>query len=114
MVDLPSVYHALLDRSCFAKFMVVPNYTYLKLKMLGPKGVITVEGSFEQAYYYEQDSITHVAMLVSPCAPDVHGHDAKRAPAEEASKTAVVLDRPSICKVVKTSSGSGGSAGPSI
>jgi hypothetical protein len=30
-----------------------PNYTYLKLKMLGPKGVITVEGNFEQAYYYE-------------------------------------------------------------
>lgn len=24
------------------KFMVVPNYTYLKLKMLGPVGTITV------------------------------------------------------------------------
>jgi hypothetical protein len=31
--------------------MAVPNYTYLKFKMLGPKGVITVEGSFKQAYY---------------------------------------------------------------
>ncbi|XP_066373157.1 uncharacterized protein [Miscanthus floridulus] len=49
VVDFPSVYHALLGQPCFAKFMAVPNYTYLKLKMPDPKGVIIVEGSFEQA-----------------------------------------------------------------
>jgi hypothetical protein len=27
--------------------MAVPYYTYLVLKMLGPKGIITVKGSFE-------------------------------------------------------------------
>jgi hypothetical protein len=53
VVDFPSVYHALLGRACFAKFMAIPNYTYLKLKMPGPKGIITVKGNFEQAYYYE-------------------------------------------------------------
>jgi hypothetical protein len=53
VVDFLSVYHALLGRPCFAMFMVVPNYTYLKLKMPGPKGVITVEGRFKQTYYYE-------------------------------------------------------------
>ena len=47
VVDFPSVYHALLGRTYFAMFMAIPNYTYLKLKMLGPKGVIIVEGSFE-------------------------------------------------------------------
>ena len=31
-------------------FMAVPNYTYLKLKLPGPNGVIMVSGSFEQAY----------------------------------------------------------------
>ena len=30
--------------------MVMPNYTYLKIKMLGSNRVITVSGSFEQAY----------------------------------------------------------------
>jgi hypothetical protein len=50
VVNFPRVYHALLGRPCFAKFMAVPNYTYLKLKMPNPKGVITVKGSFEQAY----------------------------------------------------------------
>jgi hypothetical protein len=28
------------------KFMAIPNYTYLKLKMLGLHGVITVDTSF--------------------------------------------------------------------
>jgi len=30
--------------------MAVANYTYLKLKMPGPKGVITIGSSFEHAY----------------------------------------------------------------
>jgi hypothetical protein len=49
VVDFPDVYHALLGQPCFTKFMDVPNYTYLKLKMPSPKGVITIEGSLEQA-----------------------------------------------------------------
>jgi hypothetical protein len=32
-VDFPDIYHALLGWPCFNKFMVVPNYTYLKLKI---------------------------------------------------------------------------------
>jgi len=30
--------------------MAIPNYTYLKLKIPGPKGVITVSSSYEHAY----------------------------------------------------------------
>ncbi|XP_066385522.1 uncharacterized protein [Miscanthus floridulus] len=36
--------------------MVVPNYTYLKLKMSGPRGVITVGTSFQRAYECEVES----------------------------------------------------------
>ena len=39
-------YHAILGHPCYVKFMAVPNYTYLKLKMLGPCGVITIGTSF--------------------------------------------------------------------
>jgi hypothetical protein len=46
-MDWPSQYHAILGRPTFAKFMVVPHYTYLTLKILGPKGTIMVQGSFE-------------------------------------------------------------------
>ena len=58
MMDFPLSYHAILGWPCYAKFMAIPNYTYLKLKMPSTKGVITVEGSFKQAYYCEQDYIT--------------------------------------------------------
>jgi hypothetical protein len=37
VVGLRGTYHAVLGRPCYTKFMVVPNYTYLKLKMSGPK-----------------------------------------------------------------------------
>ena len=49
--------------------MVVPNHTCLKLKMPGLKWVITVEGSFEQAYYYEQDCITKPPHSSPPVIP---------------------------------------------
>jgi hypothetical protein len=37
----------MLGHPAFAKFMAVSQYTYLTLKILGPKGTITVQGSFE-------------------------------------------------------------------
>jgi hypothetical protein len=47
VMDWPSQYHAILGRPAFEKFMAVPHYAYLTLKILGPKGTITVQGSFE-------------------------------------------------------------------
>jgi hypothetical protein len=47
VMDWLSQYHAILGRPMFLRFMAVPHYTYLVLKMPGPKGVITVKGSFE-------------------------------------------------------------------
>jgi hypothetical protein len=46
-MDWPSQYHAILGHPTFAKFIAVPHYAYLTLKILGPKGTITVQGSFE-------------------------------------------------------------------
>ena len=50
VVGFRGAYHAILGRPCYAKFMAIPNYTYLKLKMPGPKGIITIDSSFEHAY----------------------------------------------------------------
>jgi hypothetical protein len=49
VMNWPSQYHAILRRPAFAKFMAVPHYAYLTLKILGPKGTIIVQGSFEVA-----------------------------------------------------------------
>jgi hypothetical protein len=47
VMDWPSQYHAILGRPTFARFMAVSHYSYLTFKIPGPKGVITVKGSFE-------------------------------------------------------------------
>jgi hypothetical protein len=39
--------------------MVVPNYTYLKLKMSSPNGVITVGPSYEHAYECDVECVEH-------------------------------------------------------
>jgi hypothetical protein len=39
--------------------MVVPNYTYLKIKMLGPKGVITVGLSYQHTYECDVECVEH-------------------------------------------------------
>ena len=39
--------------------MAIPNYTYLKLKMPGPKGVITVSSSYEHAYECDVECIEY-------------------------------------------------------
>jgi hypothetical protein len=39
--------------------MVVPNYTYLKLKMPGPNGVISIGPSYEHAYECDVECVEH-------------------------------------------------------
>ena len=64
VVGFKGTYHAILGRPCYAKFMVVPNYTYLKLKMPGPNGVITVESTYEHAYNCDVECIEYAEALV--------------------------------------------------
>jgi hypothetical protein len=39
--------------------MAIPNYTYLKLKMSGPKGVITVGSSYRHAYECDVECVEY-------------------------------------------------------
>ena len=48
-VPFRSGYHALLGQTTFTRFNTVPHYAYLKLKMPGPRGVITVNGNTERS-----------------------------------------------------------------
>jgi hypothetical protein len=50
VVGFSGTYHAILGRPAYAKFMAVPNYTYLKLKILGPKGIITDGTTYQRAF----------------------------------------------------------------
>jgi hypothetical protein len=63
VVGFRGAYHAILGRSCYAKFMAVPNYTYLKMKMPGPKSVITVGSSIEHVFDCDVEYVEHAEAL---------------------------------------------------
>ena len=50
-------YHAILVRPSLAKFMAIPNHTYLLLNMPAPKGVLSVYGDLQTSYACEAENI---------------------------------------------------------
>ena len=49
VVDLESPYHALLGRPALAQFMAATHIGYLKMKVPGPNGIITIAGSYKRS-----------------------------------------------------------------
>jgi hypothetical protein len=94
VVGFRGTYHAVLGRPCYAKFMVVPNYTYLKLKMPGPNGTITVRSTYCHAYECNVECVEYAEAIaefealiadldcLSKEAPDVKRHAGNFKPAE--------------------------------
>jgi hypothetical protein len=94
VVGIRGTYHAVLGRPCYAKFMAIPNYTYLKLKMPGPKGVITIGPMYRHAYECNVECVEYAEALaesealiadlgcLSKEAPDAKRHTSNFKPAE--------------------------------
>ena len=61
IIPFRSSYHALLGRTAFARFNAVPHYAYLKIKMPGPRGVITVSGNIERSLRTEEHTVALAA-----------------------------------------------------
>jgi hypothetical protein len=83
-----------LGRPCYAKFMAVPNYTYLKLKMSGPNRVTTVGSTYRHAYECDVECMEYAEALaesealiadlesLSKEAPDAKRHAGNFEPAK--------------------------------
>jgi hypothetical protein len=94
VVEFRGTYHTVLGRPCYAKFMAVPNYTYLKLKMSDPNRIITVGSTYRHAYecYVEcveyAEAIAESEALIADLdclskeAPDAKHHAGNFEPAE--------------------------------
>jgi hypothetical protein len=63
VVGLRGVYHAILGRPCYAQFMAISNYTYLKMKTSWQKGVITVGLSIKHAFDCDIECVEHTEAL---------------------------------------------------
>jgi hypothetical protein len=94
VVGFRGTYHVVLGRPCYTKFMAVPNYTYLKLKMPGLNGIITVSSMYRHAYECDVECVEYAEALaefealvadlerLSKEAPDAKRHAGNFEPAE--------------------------------
>ena len=89
--------------------MAVPNYTYLKLKMPGPNGVITVGPTYKHAFECDVECVEYAEALIADLeslskeVPDVKRHAGNFEPVE-AVKTVALDPSSDACKHVRVGS----------
>ena len=92
IVPFRSGYHALLGRTAFARFNAVPHYAYLKLKMPGPRGVITVNGNTERSLRTEEHTAALAAEVQSGLLKQHHSAAAEPLDTIKRSRTTLQQD----------------------
>jgi hypothetical protein len=61
VADFETSYHAILGRLAIAKFMAVPHYTYLVLKMSSPADVLSLQGDLKISFDCNIEAVELVA-----------------------------------------------------
>jgi hypothetical protein len=69
IADFPGAYHAILGQPCYTKFIAIPNYTYLTLKMPSPYEIITIGGDLLQAHLCERENYDIAMAACQPPEP---------------------------------------------
>jgi hypothetical protein len=57
VADFCSSYHAIIGQPMLAKFMAIPHYTYLIMKMPAPNGILSVLGDIMVSYNCESATV---------------------------------------------------------
>jgi len=57
VADFEPSYHAIFGRPDLAKFMAIPHFSYLLLKMPGPNGVLSFQGDLKRSYDYDTEAV---------------------------------------------------------
>jgi hypothetical protein len=78
VTDFETTYNAFIRRLTLTKFMTIPHYAYLILKMSGPKWSHLHQGDVKRAYNCDRESCEMGDMLLS----SVELQDLKKALAE--------------------------------
>jgi hypothetical protein len=83
VADFETSYHAILGRPAIAKFMAVPHYTYLVLKMPSPTSVLSLQGDLKISFHYDTEVVELVATNEVPNAMmEIYVASNKLAPTE--------------------------------
>jgi hypothetical protein len=68
VANFESSYHAILGRPALAKFMAVPHYVYLLLKIPGQSRVLTLRDDLKKSYDCNQEAIQYASTTRVPDA----------------------------------------------
>jgi hypothetical protein len=83
VADFKTSYHAILGRPAIAKFMAVPHYTYLVLKMPSPAGVLSLQGDLKISFDCNKKAVELTATNQVPNAMiEIYVASKKLAPTE--------------------------------
>jgi hypothetical protein len=83
VADFETSYHAILSRPAIAKFMAVPHYTYLVLKMPSPAGVLSLQGDLKISHDFDTEAVEIASTNQVPNAMmEVYAASKKLAPSE--------------------------------
>jgi hypothetical protein len=83
VADFDTSYHAILGRPSTAKFMAVPHYMYLVLKMPSPAGVLSLQGDLKISFYCDTEAVELAATNQVPNAMmEIYAASKKLAPNE--------------------------------
>jgi hypothetical protein len=83
VADLETSYHAILGRPAIAKFMEVPHYTYLVLKMPSPASVLSLQGDLKISFDCDTEAVELAATnQVANVMMEIYAASKKLAPSE--------------------------------
>jgi hypothetical protein len=83
VADFETSYHAILGRPAIAKFMAVPHYTYLVLKMPSPAGVLSLQVDLKISHDCDTESVEIASTNQVPNAMmEVYAASKKLTPSE--------------------------------
>jgi hypothetical protein len=83
VADFETSYHAILGRQAIAKFMAIPHYTYLVLKMPSTARVLSLQGDLKISFDYDTKAVKLAATNQVPNAMmEIYAASKKLAPSE--------------------------------
>jgi hypothetical protein len=83
VADFETSYHAILGRPAITKFMAVPHYTYLVLKMPSPAGVLSLQGDLKISFDCDTEAVKLAATNQVPnVMMEIYAASKKLAPSE--------------------------------
>jgi hypothetical protein len=102
VVEFETSYNAILSRPAIAKFMVVPHYTYLVLKMPSPARVLTLQGDLKISFDCDTEAVELAATKqVSNAMMEIFAASKKLTPTElEISEKTNTTNKPQPSKEV--------------